>query len=266
MHPFSSSVPGDYRITTRYSAEDFMESLMAVVHETGHSLYEAQLPAAWRFQPVGQSRGMALHESQSLLFEMQACRSREFVHFFAPILRETLGGSGPAWSDSNIYRHVTRVARSFIRVQADEVTYPAHVILRYRLERAMVDGTLAVIDLPEAWNDGMASLLGIVPPEDRLGCLQDLHWYDGAWGYFPTYTLGAMIAAQLYQTANEADSAIHEGVREGNFVPLLSWLKENVHGVGSKFSTTEIIVAATGRPLDSSCFKRHLGSRYLNIA
>ena len=262
-HPFSSGAPDDLRITTRYSAADFTESLMGVIHETGHALYEYQLPADWRHQPVGQSRGMALHESQSLLMEMQACRSPEFIHFVAPLMREVLGGQGPAWSDDNIQRHYRRVARSFIRVEADEVTYPAHVILRYRLERAMIAGDLAIADLPGAWNEAMAEMLGITPPDDRRGCLQDLHWYDGAWGYFPTYTLGAMIAAQLYAAADAADPDIRAGIARGDFKPLLAWLRANVHGHGSRLSTAEVVTAATGRPLDPQCFERHLEARYL---
>jgi carboxypeptidase Taq len=265
-HPFSSGAPDDLRITTRYSAADFTESLMGVIHETGHALYEHQLPADWRHQPVGQSRGMALHESQSLLMEMQACRSPEFIRFAAPLMREVLGGKGPAWSEDNIERHYRRVARSFIRVEADEVTYPAHVILRYRLERAMIAGDLAIADLPGAWNEAMTEMLGITPPDDRRGCLQDLHWYDGAWGYFPTYTLGAMIAAQLYAAADEADSDIRAGIGRGDFKPLLAWLKANVHGHGSRLSTTEVVTAATGRPLDPACFERHLAVRYLDGA
>jgi len=263
-HPFSTGTAGDLRITTRYSTADFTESLMGVIHETGHALYEHQLPADWRHQPVGQSRGMALHESQSLLLEMQAGRSAEFIHFAAPLMREILGGEGPAWSDDNIQRHYRRVSRSFIRVEADEVTYPAHVILRYRLERAMIAGELAVADLPGAWNEAMGELLGITPPDDRRGCLQDLHWYDGAWGYFPTYTLGAMIAAQLYAAADEADSAIRAGVATGDFKPLLAWLRRNVHGHGSRLSTAEVVTAATGRPLDPKCFVHHLETRYLD--
>ncbi len=206
---------------------------------------------------------MSLHESQSLLVEMQACRSREFVEFAAPILRETFGGSGPTWDADNLYRLNTRVARSLIRVDADEVTYPAHVILRYRLERAMIAGDLALADLPAAWNDGMRALIGAVQPDDRQGCLQDIHWYDGAWGYFPTYTLGAMTAAQLFDAAKRADPGILPGIARGDFAPLLGWLRANVHEKGSRFSTGEIITQATGRPLDADTYERHLKRRYL---
>ncbi|HZS85807.1 MAG TPA: carboxypeptidase M32 [Stellaceae bacterium] len=263
LHPFCGGTPDDVRITTRYDETDFRQALMGVLHETGHALYERGLPAAWRRQPVGEARGMAVHESQSLLVEMQACRSREFTEFVAPVLREAFAGSGPDWDADNLYRLNTRVARGFIRVDADEVTYPAHVILRYRLERALLAGDLAVADLPGAWNAGMRDLVGIVPPDDRRGCLQDIHWYDGAFAYFPTYTLGAMIAAQLFDAAKRADPAILPGIARGDFAPLLSWLRTNIHGKGSLLPAAELIEAATGRPLDAAIYRRHLEGRYL---
>jgi carboxypeptidase Taq len=266
LHPFCGGTPDDVRITTRYDESDFRGALMGVLHETGHALYERGLPESWRRQPVGEARGMAMHESQSLLIEMQACRSREFTEYLAPLLRESFGGSGTAWSADNLYRLNTRVARSFIRVDADEVTYPAHVILRYRLERALIAGDLVLADLPAAWNDGMKQLIGTVPPDDRRGCLQDIHWYDGLFGYFPTYTLGAMIAAQLFDAAKRADPAILPGIARGDFAPLLAWLRANVHGKGSFLSRGEIIEGATGRPLDAAIYRRHLERRYLGAA
>jgi carboxypeptidase Taq len=195
--------------------------------------------------------------------EMQACRSREFTRYLAPVLRETFGVSGPDWDAENLYRLNTRVKRSLIRVDADEVTYPAHVILRYRLERALIDGALALSDLPAAWNAGMQELVGITPPYDRLGCLQDIHWYDGAFGYFPTYTLGAMIAAQLFDAAKRADATILPGIAQGGFAPLLAWLRRNVHGKGSFLSTSELVEQASGRSLDATIYERHLMTRYL---
>jgi carboxypeptidase Taq len=264
LHPFCGGTPDDVRITTRYEEADFRSALMGVLHETGHALYERGLPVAWRRQPVGEARGMAVHESQSLLIEMQACRSREFATFVAPVLREAFGGSGPEWESDNLYRLNTRVARGFIRVDADELTYPAHVILRYRLERALIAGDLALADLPSAWNDGMKALLGIVPPDDRRGCLQDIHWYDGAFGYFPTYTLGAMIAAQLFDAARRADPAILPGIASGDFAPLFAWLRPHVHAKGSLLPASELIAQATGRPLDAAIYRRHLERRYLD--
>jgi len=263
LHPFCGGTPDDVRLTTRYDEADFGRALMGVLHETGHALYERGLPEAWRRQPVGNARGMSIHESQSLLVEMQACRSREFMEFAAPLLRKAFHGVGPAWEAENLYRLNTRVARSLIRVDADEVTYPAHVILRYRLERAMIAGELAPEDLPAAWNEAMLGLIGIAPASDREGCLQDIHWYDGAWGYFPTYTLGAMTAAQLFDAAKRAEPRILPGIAHGNFAPLLAWLREHVHQKGSRYSTAEIVTQATGRPLDANTYERHLEARYV---
>ncbi|HYE00655.1 MAG TPA: carboxypeptidase M32 [Alphaproteobacteria bacterium] len=263
LHPFCGGVPDDIRLTTRYDTADFTRSLMGVLHETGHAMYERGLPAEWRSQPVGLARGMALHESQSLLIEMQASRSREVIGYMAPLLREAFLADGPAWEAENLYRVYTTVKPDFIRVDADEVTYPSHVILRYRLERAMVDGQLALADLPGAWNDGMKSLLGIVPPTDTLGCMQDIHWMDGGWGYFPTYTMGALAAAQLFDAANRADPSIRPGLARGDFAPLMAWLRANVHSKASSATTDEILTAATGRPLGTEVFKAHLRRRYL---
>lgn len=263
-HPFCGGYPEDVRITTRYDEADFTSALMGVLHETGHALYDFGLPGGrWRHQPVGRARGMQMHESQSLLMEMQACRSRPFMEHAAPRLQAAFGGVGPAWQVENLYRLGTRVEPGFIRVNADEVTYPAHVIIRYRLERALIEGRMDLADLPEAWNDGYRRLLGITPPDDRLGCLQDIHWYGGSWGYFPTYTLGAMTAAQLFAAARLADPAIEPGLARGDFAPLLAWLRAQVHAKGSSLSTEDLLVAATGKPLDASVFKAHLAARYL---
>ena len=264
LHPFSTGIPEDSRITTRYDEDDYSFALMGVLHETGHAMYERGRPKVWRNQPVGDARGMTLHESQSLIVEMQACRSRAFYEWAAPVQRDAFGGSGPAWDVDNLHRRAIRVERGFIRVDADEVTYPAHIILRYRLERAMLSGDLALRDLPGAWNDGLKSLLNITPPDDRRGCLQDIHWYDGAWGYFPTYTLGAMAAAQFFETATARDPDILDGLARGDFTPLMGWLRENVHSLASSKSTDEIIEQATGRALDDTSFKRHLTARYLS--
>lgn len=264
LHPFSGGIPEDSRITTRYDEGDFASALLAVLHESGHAMYERGRPTAWRYQPVGETPGLGMHESQSLIVEMQASRSTAFLSWAAPIIRDTFDGDGPAWTAENLHRLATRVERSFIRVDADEVTYPAHVILRYRLERAMVHDDLQPADLPGAWNDGMQALLDVTPPDDRHGCLQDIHWYDGAWGYFPTYTIGAMAAAQLFAAAREDDPEIEPGLAGGDFSPLMRWLRENVHSLGARFATDEILERATGRPLDPTAFKTHLRNRYLD--
>lgn len=265
-HPFCGGADNDVRITTRYDEADFDKALMGVLHETGHALYEQGRPQAVLDQPVGQARGMSLHESQSLLVEMQACRSREFLAFAAPLMREAFGGSGPAWEADALHRRFTHVEAGFIRVDADEVTYPSHVILRYRLEQALIADAMPLSALPDAWNEGMRSLLGIAPPNDRLGCLQDVHWPSGGWGYFPTYTLGAMTAAQLFAAACKADGDILPGIARGDFTPLVSWLRTNIHSQGCLLETDDLLTQATGRPLDAAVFKAHLRRRYVDEA
>jgi carboxypeptidase Taq len=195
FYPFCGGAINDVRITTRYAEDHFMPALMGVLHETGHALYEQGRPQDWLHQPVGEARGMSLHESQSLAIEMQACRSREFMEYLAPILRQAFGRDGPGWSADELYRRVTRVEPGLIRVDADEVTYPVHILLRYDLEKAMIADDLPLEDLPVAFNKGMKELLGLTVPHNGVGCLQDIHWPGGAWGYFPTYTLGAIAAA-----------------------------------------------------------------------
>ena len=265
-HPFCGGVPDDVRLTTRWDEADFLPGLMGVLHETGHAMYERGLPSGWRLQPVGHALGMSLHESQSLIVEMQASRSREFITWLAPVAARAFGGSGPAWSADNLVRIYSKVERGLIRVDADEVTYPAHVILRYRLELALIAGDMKLADLPGAWAEGMKALVGIVPPDDKDGCLQDIHWPGGSWGYFPSYTLGAMTAAQLFDAAKLARPEIPAFLGRGDFSPLMAWLRENVHGKGSLLPTRELLIAATGRPLDPEIFLRHLRTRYLESA
>jgi len=262
-HPFSGGVPDDSRITTRYDTEDFTPGLMGLVHETGHSIYERGLPLDWRGQPVGRSRGMTLHESQSLLYEMQAARSPQFIAYLAPLLEGAYGGSGEAWEVTNLTRTYHRIERSLIRVHADEATYPLHVILRYRLERAMIAGELEVEDLPGAWNEAMAELVGVTPVDDRDGCMQDIHWPSGAFGYFPTYTLGALAAAQIFTTARQAMPALMDDIGNGDFKRLNGWLGENIHSTGCRYSPDETINRATGSLLGAAAFKAHLKDRYL---
>ena len=262
-HPFCGGSPDDVRITTRYTADDFMQSIMGVIHETGHALYERGLPNSFRGQPVGRARSMGIHESQSLLMEMQACRSPEFVSYLAPRLRAAFGATGPGWSTGEMLRSYLEVRRGLIRVDADEATYPLHVILRYRLEKALLSGDLALADLPSAWNDGMRELVGIVPETDTNGCMQDIHWHMGSVGYFPTYTLGALNAAQLFEQAVTDIPSIPDEIGQGNFSGLVTWVRESVHQKGSLLSPNDLMVSATGRPLDPSVFKRHIKRRYL---
>ena len=262
-HPFTGGVPDDVRLTTRYDDADPISSLMAALHEAGHAMYERGLPPQWRNQPVGRAMGMAVHESQSLIVEMQACRSQAFVDFLAGRMRALWDVSGPAWEADNVGRTVRRVSRSLIRVDADELTYPLHVILRYRLERALLSGELAVTDLPGAWRDGMRDLLGIEPPDDRDGCLQDVHWYGGDFGYFPTYTLGAIAAAQIMAKARVGAPEMDDALSRGDFGPLIGWLAQNIHARGSFPDCLDaLLIEATGQPLSEQDYLRHLVDRY----
>lgn len=263
-HPFTGGIPDDSRITTRYHEEDFFQALMGTIHETGHSMYESGLPEKWHAQPVGQARGMVMHESQSLLFEMQAGRSPEFIGYLSQAVRAAFDRNGPEWRGEGFVRTYHKVERGLIRVYADEVSYPLHVMLRFDLERALLSGDLSVAELPGAWNDKMENLLGIRPETDRDGCLQDIHWYSGAFGYFPTYTLGAFAAAQIFAAARAAIPNLEDDLSQGSFTRLLAWLRTNIHGKASRYSTDEILRGVTGQPLDSSAFMDHLKHRYLN--
>ncbi|GGC32441.1 carboxypeptidase M32 [Siccirubricoccus deserti] len=263
LHPFCGGTSADVRITTFYSEAEVGKALLGVLHETGHALYERGLPAEWARQPVGQAAGMAAHESQSLIIEMQACRSDAFLGFLGGELHAAFGGAAAPYARENLVRHWRRVSRSFIRVDADELTYPAHVILRFRLERALIAGELEVADLPGAWAEGFRRLLGITPPDDAQGCLQDIHWHDGAFGYFPSYTLGAMAAAQLMKAARLALPGLDSAMARGDLLPLLGWLREKVHAQGSRLGFQELLRFATGKPLDPQDFLDHLRGRYL---
>lgn len=262
-HPFCGGAPGDVRITTRYREDRFTDALYGVLHETGHALYEQGLPAQWRGLPIGDARGMSMHESQSLFVEMQVARSPAFLKFLLPKLTQEFGLGGAVWSEENVGRNLTRVERSFIRVNADEVTYPLHVILRYELEQAILSGDLDAADIPAAWAEKMQHYLGITPPDDGHGCLQDIHWPEGMFGYFPTYTLGAMIAAQLMASCRKALPDLDTQIENGFFTPMVQWLHANIHNYGSSMDTAALLTTTTGEALNPAHFEAHLRTRYL---
>jgi carboxypeptidase Taq len=264
--PFTEGVPGDIRVTTRFVPEDVFSGLLGALHETGHAMYDLGLPQDWRDQPVGRDRGMALEESQSLLIEMIVCRSRPFVRYVQPLLARHFGVSGPEWDTENLYSHLTRVQRGLIRVDADELTYPLHIMLRYELEKQLLSGQLAVRDLAEAWNAGMESRLGIRPANDLEGCLQDIHWAVGSFGYFPSYALGAVIAAQLYESLRAEVSTLDEQLARGEFAGLFGWLRTQVYGLGAKVPIQELLKSATGKPLSATSFIRYVEAKYLESA
>jgi carboxypeptidase Taq len=264
-HPFTEGVPGDIRVTTRFDSSDPFSGLLGAVHETGHAMYDLGLPLEWRDQPVGRDRGLALEESQSLLFEMNLCRSRPFVKYVRPLMEKYLQVSGPEWEDANLYRHLTRVRRSTIRMDADELTYPVHIMLRYELEKKILEGSLPVVDLPEAWNANLEQRLNIRPANDVEGCLQDIHWAVGHFGYFPSYVLGAVIAGQLYEAMRAARPSLDEEIAAGQFVGVMDWLRDNVHGVGARLPVQDLIKQATGKPLTAAAYLRYLEAKYLEV-
>jgi carboxypeptidase Taq len=262
-HPFTEGVPGDIRVTTRFDLSDPFSGLLGAIHETGHAMYDLGLPMKWRDQPVGRDRGLALEESQSLLFEMNLCRSRSFVKYLRPLLEKYLQVTGPEWDEVNLYRHLIRVRRSLIRMDADELTYPVHIMLRYELEKKILEGSLPVADLPEAWNANLEQRLNIRPNGDVEGCLQDIHWAVGHFGYFPSYALGAVIAGQLNEAMRAAMPALDEEVAAGHFNGVMDWLRDNVHGVGARLPIQELIKQATGKPLTAAAYLRYLEAKYL---
>lgn len=259
-HPFCGGVPSDVRITTRYRTDDFLSALMGVLHETGHALYEQNLPRRWAHWPLGQARGMAMHESQSLFVEKQIGRNPAFWRFALPMVERHLGES---LSLADILPHVHHVGRGLIRVDADEVTYPLHIVLRFELERELVEGRLDVADLPEAWDEKMRRYLGLSTLDNPAdGPMQDVHWPSAAFGYFPSYTLGAMIAAQLWAAIERDHPDIDDDLAAGRFERLNDWRRARIWSQGSRLSTPDLIVDATGEALDANYLKRHLERRY----
>jgi len=263
-HPFCGGVPEDVRITTRYNENDFLSAMMGVIHETGHARYEQNLPKQWRGQPVAQARSTAIHESQSLFMEMQLGRSKAFLQHIHPQV-VALMGDQPALELNNFIRQAQRVKPGFIRVDADELSYPAHVILRYEIERALIEGEIEVDDIPALWDEKMQQSLGIDTRGNyRDGCMQDIHWTDGAFGYFPTYTLGAMYAAQLFQAVKRAIPQVETLIQQGELQPVFDWLQQNIWQHGSRFPTQQLLINATGEALNPHYFRQHLEQRYLS--
>jgi carboxypeptidase Taq len=263
-HPFCGGVPTDVRMTTRYRTDEFLSSLMGVLHETGHALYEQGLPKDWSHWPLGKARGMGIHESQSLFVEMQVARSPEFWQFALPLVHLHLGDDAiPGWEVEDVLAKVNFVERGYIRVDADEVTYPLHVILRYELEQDLVSGKLEVSRIPEAWDAKMTQYLGISTINDpKDGPMQDVHWPAGIFGYFPSYTLGAMIAAQQWAALEKAIPDARGQIARGDFAAVNDWRAQNIWLQASRWSTPDLIKRATGQPLNADYFKAHLKRRY----
>ena len=261
VHPFCGGVPSDVRITTRYNEHEFMHAMMGIVHETGHARYEQGLPSKLAGLAAGQARSMGIHESQSLFFEMQLGRNPLFVSHLAKLAGKYF--QGDEFAKENLVNSYNRVEKGFIRVDADEMTYPAHVILRYEIERDLINGNIKHSDVPELWHQKMQAYLGLSTQGNFTnGCMQDIHWTDGAFGYFPSYTLGAMYAAQL-MAAMRKTVDVDTSLASGNLSPIFSWLSANIWQQGSLLSTDALITKATGETLNAEHFKAHLTARYL---
>ncbi len=263
IHPFCGGSTNDVRITTRYNIENPLSSLDGVMHETGHALYELNLPEEWAHQPVGKSRGMAMHESQSLLIEMQITRSLAFKKYLSDLLKNKFKISGESFSFDNLYKLGTRVKKSYIRVESDEVTYPLHIILRFNLEKRIFNNEIKVDDIPVVWNDEYKKLFNINIKKDSEGCLQDVHWYAGLFGYFPTYSLGALTAAQFANKLRNELPLLDNDIENGHFSNLTNWLKINVHKKASFYSTNAVLEQVTNSSLNAKYFKDYINNRYL---
>jgi len=262
LHPFCSGTGCDVRMTTRYHADQPLDALFGSIHETGHGLYEQGLPREHWGTALGINAGMAVHESQSRLWENQVARSRGFWRHFEPRWRELFGAQTGGVSSEELYLAVNAVEPTLIRVDADEVTYNLHIILRFEIEKRLFSGELAVRDLPAAWRSASRELLGLEAGNDRAGVLQDVHWSGGAFGYFPSYCLGNMIAAQLWAHVQTVRSKIEEEFARGDFTWLLAWLRENVHAQARRYGTLELVRRITEEELSPRHLVRYLRERY----
>lgn len=266
-HPFMISfAAGDIRITTRVKEQDLSEVLFSTIHEAGHALYEMGINPVYEGTPLHDGTSSGVHESQSRLWENIVGRSREFWRFFYPQLQARFPSQLGNVSRDEFYRAINHVERSLIRTDADELTYNLHVIIRFDLEMALLEGKLQIKDLPDAWNERYKSDLGIVPPSDKDGVLQDIHWYfDFIGGVFQGYTLGNILSSQFYHAALKAHPEIPEQIAQGNFVPLHTWLKENIYRHGSKYTAAEIMERATGTPLTIEPYMEYLRKKYSDL-
>ena len=266
VHPFcGGSHPTDVRITTRYRTDDFVESLYAVIHETGHGLYEQGRMAEARDLPVSEPLTMGIHESQSLFWERMVAQRKSFCAHYLDLFASTFPDKLQGVSAQALYEAINICRPSLIRVEADEVTYPLHVILRYEIEKSLFAGDVEVEQLPELWNDKMQEYLGIRPATDAEGILQDIHWSMGAFGYFPSYTLGAMTACQFFNALKKDVPDVDEKIEHGEFAGIKSWLNENIHNKGRLYSSAELLRRVTGETLNADHFIRHLNEKYRAI-
>ena len=262
-HPFTTSFNSlDVRLTTRIDENDFSSMTWSCIHELGHGLYEQGLPVGQYGLPLGEAASLTIHESQSRLWENHIGRSLAFCRRYLPLLKQIFPGQFNSTDALQLYKAINKVQPSFIRTEADELTYHFHVIIRYELEKALIANQLQVEDIPAYWNEQYRNLLGVEVKSDITGCLQDVHWSHGSFGYFPTYSLGSFYAAQFYRAAlnqlNSTDPGLHTG-------PLLGWLKEQIHSVGRQYQSEELCMKVTGEKLNVQYFLDYLLDKYRNI-
>jgi carboxypeptidase Taq len=263
VHPFCSGTSrDDVRLTTRYAADWLPGSLFGTMHEAGHGMYEQGLPADAKGVPAGQSVSLGIHESQSRMWENMVGRSRPFWQHYFPLLKEAFPGVIDDIDLDAFYAAINQVEPSFIRVEADEVTYNLHIALRFEIEVELMEGRLKVADLPEAWNARMQDYLGVVPPDDAKGVLQDVHWSFGGIGYFPTYSLGNLYAAQFFQQAQKDIPDLLGQISTGQFGALKSWLNKNIHAHGKRLTAAELVEQVTGEPLTATHFSNYLQGKF----
>jgi carboxypeptidase Taq len=263
-HPFTSGYYDDIRITTHYYPDNFTSSIFSVLHESGHAIYEQNLPGEWQYQPVGSPCSYGIHESQSRFYENLVGRSKEFWTSFLPKIKQTV----PSLAGLDLDRFVqaiNRVERSKIRIEADEVTYSIHIIIRFELERDLFGGKISVDELPQVWNQKYADYLGVEILNDSEGIMQDTHWASGLYGYFPSYALGNIYDGQLFAALAQALPDWESDLANGKLAPVNTWLKENIHLRGDLYDPEELIKLATGTTLDSTSFIKYLNQKYSKL-
>jgi carboxypeptidase Taq len=265
-HPFTTSFNAhDVRITTRIDENNFSHMTWSCIHETGHALYEQGLPPQYYGLPLGEFTSLGIHESQSRLWENNVGRSLAWWKTIYPRLQTIFPKPFGGVSAELFYKAINKVTPSLIRTEADEVTYHFHVMIRYELEKRLIEGSLAVADIPAWWKENYAAWLGVDVPDDRRGCLQDVHWSHGSFGYFPTYSLGSFYAAQFFKAAVNQDVNIQQAISKGNTAPLLAWLRTHIHRHGRRYPSEQLCQIATGKSLDIQFFLDYLRNKYVII-
>ena len=264
LHPFCGGSTDDIRITTRFNEEDSFSCFDALMHETGHALYEQGLPSRWAHQPLGYAGGMSLHESQSLFIEMQIVKSRHLSNFIYKTLVNKLNKNSKLWSSEEIYKIRNLVKKNYIRVDSDEVHYPLHIIHRFNIEYKIIEESENIENLPDLWNQEFFKIMNLEITDDSNGCLQDIHWYGGDFGYFPTYSIGAFIAAQLAAKIRKEISNYDTLLEDGNLKRIIKWLESNIHSQGSIHKINPLLELTTGEALNLKYFENHITDRYIN--